>query len=212
MKYYFIMILSVLILSATVTQSQEKELEAKRTYFSSTYLLPNDKYKTVISIAPMHYKDKNDKFQKIITDFVPSDTEYDYEVSRGLYHVFFKSDLLAEYPVVFELKDGVTLKMKLLAMAYMDNNKKNYKLIESVHANPPIVHRNVIEYQEAFTGVNVRYSYGPTRLKEDIVMSSDTRAALPEPSSFDIPNKDAMLVFVSQLDFDAAPMVYAEKN
>lgn len=211
---HFIQLLGLLIAITTsfnvLNAQQRTELPEERTLFSRTFRNADNSFTAEISAAPMNYVDSDGKFQPINRDIVPSDTEFDFEVTRGLYHAYFKSDLQSDYPVVFESKDGANLRMKLTAMAYLDINSKNYSILQNIQSAKPKITRNEIAFQNVFDNIDLKYFYGDTRLKEEIWVHEDARNSLPAPSNFGISNHNAYLVFIMQLDLDGAPMAYAK--
>lgn len=209
-KFIFNICLILSIAATNLLYAQRVELKDKRSFFSSTYRTPDDNFTTVISPAPVHYLDRRGEFHPIKRDIVPSNSEYDFEVVEGFYHAYFKSNLLSEYPVVFESKDGANLKMKLTAIAYLDIVSKNYHVLQNIQSSTPVVSGNKIAFSNVFNNIDLKYYYGDTRLKEEIWLTQAARDNLPNPSNFGINRQNAYLVFITKLDLDGAPMVYAD--
>jgi len=207
--FWLIAFVTALCAAGTASGQGRKEIIERRTTNSVTYRNPDGSLTTEISAGPMHYQDKNGIYQPIDRTIVPSDTEYDFEVTRGLYHVYFKGDLTSDYPVAFETKDGSYLKMKLLGLAYLDRATKKYHVLQPIQSSKPRIAENKIIYPSVFSGVDIRYIYNDTRLQEEISLSQTARNQLPDPSQFGIASSNAYLVFVTQLDLDRSPDMYA---
>ncbi|MCK5148080.1 DNRLRE domain-containing protein [bacterium] len=200
-------LLSTFILS--MLYAQKVEIKGKRTLYSNTYKDKNDKCIVEISAAPINYRDSKGEYQPIDQTILKSASEYDFEVVQGLYHAYFKRDLSAEYPVVFETKDGANLKMKLTSVGYYDIRSKMHKVISSVNPTEPMIAENVIVYPDVFKGVDLKFSYGTTRLKEEIWVNDDFRENLPNPEKYGMKNQSTYLVFITQIDLDGAPRSFA---
>ncbi|MEE4312163.1 MAG: DNRLRE domain-containing protein [candidate division KSB1 bacterium] len=202
----------VLSLLMTVTgHSQKKELVEKRTKYSKTYLNENGAYTTEISAGPVHYRNEQDLFVKIDRSVKAARAEdYDYEITSGLYHAYFKSNLHYEWPVVFETSEGANLKSQLIGMAFLDGAKKDYQVIESVKNNPPVVSGNEITYPDVFRGVDMVIKYEDQRLKEEILMSQQARMLLPDPAQYGLKSQTAYIVFITMLDLKGAPEIYGD--
>ena len=215
MKKYLTIMLICLISCGLIqtTWSQKKELTEKRTLFSKTYLNEDDTYSTVISAGPIHYRNQKGEFEDIQREITPSGSEdYDYEITNGFYHVYFKTDNKSEYPVVFETKDGANLKMKLTAMAYLDSLSKKFHIIQEINIAPPKIEQNQITYPNAFEAIDVKYIYGDTKLKEEILLTQKARESLPDPGKYNIKKEHAYLIFITQLDLNGSPAVYANNQ
>ena len=211
---FFILILTIALFSIyNNLMAQRTELPEKRSFFSNTYRNADGSLTTKICLAPVNYRDANDQMQPINSEIVPSDNdEYDYEVTRGLYHIYIKNDLISDNPVVFETKDGTNLKMKLTAITYFDVSSKEYHIIENIQASTPTVTKNRMEFSNVFNSIDLRYIYKETRLKEEILMSQAARDNLPDPSIYGINYNNAYIMFLIELDMDSAPEAYANNN
>ncbi len=214
-KIHVILLLGVSILFISqLGWSQKKELTEKRTYFSKTYLNPDESYTTEISLGFMHYIDNFGEYKEINRNFQPSTVEgYAYEITAGHYHAYVKPDLSQPEAVVFETKGGAGVTSSLIAMAYMDNDKKTYEIIQNIQTAPALISGSDVVYKSAFPGVDVIYRYEDTCLKEEIYFSQDARNSLPPPTDFGMKEKKAYLMFVTQLN-STMPTVapYAESR
>lgn len=209
-----ISLMFVLSLLMTVTgYSQKKELVEKRTKYSKTYLNENGAYTTEISAGPVHYRNAQDLFVKIDRSIKRARAEdYDYEITSGLYHAYFKSNLHHEWPVVFETSEGANLKSQLVGMAFLDRTNRDYQVIESVNHYPPVASGNEITYPNVFSGVDLVFRYEDQRLKEEILMSQQSRMHLPDPVQYGMNGQTAYIVFITMLDLKGAPLVYGDNQ
>ncbi len=206
------LILIFLLLNFTTLFAQRAELIERRTLYSKTYRNSDNTLSTTISAGPVHFRDNSDKLEEIDRNIRPSDTEYDYEVTQGFYHAYFNSDLLSEFPVAFETKDGAALKTKLVAMAYLDANSKDYKIIQNVQPSEPIISRNEVYYPNVFDGVDLKYIYKDYRLKEEIFVTQTARDNLPDPKTLGMNKNNTSIVFITQLGLEGTPNIYAKNE
>ena len=91
-------------------RAQRVELPDRRTLNSRTFRNPDNTLTTELSAGYLHYRDNDGKFQPIDNRIVPSTTEYDFEVTQGFYHVYFKNDLQSDWPVVSKPETAPTSK------------------------------------------------------------------------------------------------------
>jgi len=201
-KIHVIILLGVSILFiAQHGWSQRKELKEKRTYFSKTYLNPDESYTTEISLGYLHYKNNQDQYEEINRNFQSSTIEgYGYEVTTGHYHAYVKSNLTQPEAVVFETPGGAGVTSAITAMAYLDNDKKNYEIIQNIQSTTANINGNQVLYKGIFPGVDVKYIYEDTRLKEEIYFTQNARNGLPAPSKYGMKEKKTYLMFVTYLN------------
>ena len=198
---YIILCLQVFILSAL--GEGRMELPAKRTFNSKTFLNQDGTYTTEISSGYLHYMDTDSTYAEIDHNFRKTHRSgYDYEVTRGLYRVYAKSDVSDSASLVVETSDGLSLAMGLWGVAYLDVSSKDYKVLQRTRSTSGVVEGNRLSFPAAFKGVEVRYSYLDTRLKEEILISQAARERLPDPAQYGFARKNTYLVFITELETD----------
>ena len=188
------------------------ELTEKRTYHSKTYANDDGTFTTEISLDFMHFM-VDSQFYDINRNFQTIDTlGYNYAVNQGLYDVYLKQDLSANNPVVFETKDKFRLKTKTIQAGYFDRATKAYQSLQNVHETSGQVHGNSLYFENAFSHVDIKYTYLSTRLKEEIFITQAARDQLPNPAQYGFDLGDTYLVFVTRLDFDNSQLAMYAQN
>jgi len=202
----------LLVIIQSLLGQDRKELVEERTFNSKTFVNADNSYSAEFSAGYLHYIDESGKFQEIDRTIQTSSSEYDFEVTKGLYHVYFKSDPTADFPVVFETKGGGQLRMKLKALAYLDKVTKDYKIIQKIKNVTPRIEKNQIIYGGAFTNIDVKYIYMDKKLKEEVILTQRARDMLPAPASYGLTADNTLLVIVTEIDFNKAPSIWANNN
>ena len=196
-------------------QRMREELREKRTYNSKTYLNSDDTYTTEISLGSMHYRNEKGELEEISRNFVLSGSnDYAYEITKGFYHVYFKSDISQPNSMVFETQGGAGIVCSLVGMGYMDQSKKDFYTIQSSRPTSAVATGNTIAYSNVFRDVSVKYTYKDTQLKEEIYLTQAARNALPNPSTYGMKSDKTWLVFITELNTGAetiAPYVGSNK-
>jgi len=199
--------ISIIILSNAFLFGQEKqqfkEIKSKRDYYSKTlYNQKDNTYKAQISGNLVHYKDKKGNYLPIETKLVRStQKEYDFEVTKGVYKVYFKSDITQSFPVKFESYDGYNFQIQPYAIAYMDQSSQEQSILFKVESGKLILQNNIITYSNIFPGIDLKYTYLEKKLKEEIILTEKFREKLPLPSEYGLKDNSAMLVLLSKINF-----------
>ena len=209
--FYFLLFLT----TSYAQENQERtELIEKRTPYSKTYVNSNGTYTSVISTGFMHYKNENDDFEEIDCSIVQSQApQFDYEVQKGRYFAYFKSDLSQLDPIEIKRRDGTGLSMQLWGAAYFDTLSKEYHILQHIKQTTASVNSNEIYYHGAFNNVDVKYIYTDNKLKEEILLSQKARERLPDPSNYDLDPASTFLVFITKLNFNSqkiSPYAYGK--
>lgn len=195
------------------TQPNRQELKSKRDYFSNSYLNSDGTITTEISSGFVHYKREDGSFKEIDRNFKAIvDNQGSYQIKDGLYHVYLSIDEKADYPVVFETKDSLQFKTRIISMGYIDSENKNYREIAEFDPDSMSAIDNKICYHNAFPGIDIVYEYQDTRLKENIILTPEARENLKSPGDVKIPFQKALLVFKIHCDFDDSLEVLSESQ
>jgi RHS repeat-associated protein len=198
--------------SDTVKEGRQ-ELKSRRTYQSKTFLNDDGSYTLELSASFMHYKDERGKFKEIKRTFVPSShPEYGYEVTQGLYHAYFKSDIAQPMPVLFETKERLQLQSQLWGVGYFDISSKEYHILQRTQSSIAEAMGNEVIYRNVFTDVDVKYFYNDTQLKEEIYLNQGARDRLPNPARYNMDINSTYLVFITRLDFNKEKIRYYVQN
>ena len=88
---------------------------------------------------------------------MPSSTEYDYEITQGLYDLYLNSDISSGYSVAFATKGGAGYRSQLQGLAYYDVENKTYQIIESPKSVNCINEGPSLYYMNVFAGIDMQY-------------------------------------------------------
>ena len=211
--YAVISLIIVMSITLYAKDQDRKELIEKRTYNSKTYLNSDNNYTMEISIGPIHFKNEQGEFEKINRNIVSlTAQDYNYGVTAGLYHSYFKSDLSQPYPVAFETKGGAGIQSKLSGIGYLDISSKEYHILQHTQPTEARMQGNEIYYHDVFKNVDVKYIYTDTRLKEEIYLSQEARESLPNPVKYGLTSANTYLVFITELNIDMPTTAPYAKN
>jgi hypothetical protein len=195
-------ILTVVLALAVNSFSQKKEIEKKRTHYSRTVVNEDESITTEIQLSPMHYTDQYGKMHPIDCTIQPSNTGYDYQVTTGLYHAYFKQNPTDDFPVVFESRGGIPLRFGLKSLVYFDEASKQYVVIENAKSGSPLVSGNSITYPDMFHYTDVKYYYKTTKLEEHIIFNQLARDNLPIPETVGLVSSNTFVMFLSQIELE----------
>ena len=132
-------------------------------------------YITSVTANPINYLE-NGQYLSIDTTIKPSSTQWDYEVTSGIYKAYFKSNPNSIDTVKIE-KDNSTVIYQPLNINYKDN-LNNVETISNTNQVTAIVSNNEITYPNIFgNGIHLKYIYGNKALKEEFVI--DNLPSLP---------------------------------
>ncbi|MBI2667418.1 VCBS repeat-containing protein [Candidatus Woesearchaeota archaeon] len=106
-----------------------------------------------------------------------SNLEYDYEVTKGLYQAYFKQDPTKVNTIKVE-KDNEYITLQPISLSY--NNILGEKQIANANPVMGIAQDNEFIYKNIFgNGIDLKYEYENTRLKESIVINEFNNLVLP---------------------------------
>ncbi len=133
---------------------------------------------------------------------------------KGLYSTYFKPNIQDEWPVAFaydRLEDPTTdvLRTKLVGVGYLDPTQNwDYEYLQGVLDSQGYIEDYSAIYEDIFTGTDVKWSYGNSGMKEEIILGEDARTMLENnpPSSYGLSNDDSYLVFITRLDYQNLEM------
>ena len=139
---------------------------------------------------------------------------YEQAVRTGRYKVFF-DDYSARFPVVTRYRDHL-IGSKVVAVAYMDpTDGYDYEILRQSADASYIVSGNQITYSDVFNGVDIRYTYENTELKEEIVCDAACRTAVLNnmPSDYGFSDADSYLVWITEVEYkNVDSFVNGQKN
>lgn len=198
----FIISLTIFI---PIAQGQNDKMTTERSLQSNTYHYENGISKIVMYNDYINYWNGTE-FKEITNTFTPSDDIlYDYMIKEGIYEAYFKSNPSTAETVKFwynsSKKNDSPQKTGFVTFQPMSLNYRNdlsqlqqINMIQDVSGVPQ---ENVFVYPEAFgSGLNLSYSYLPSRLKEELMIENNNTLPLPEQYILDGKNATLDLDFV----------------
>ncbi len=190
-----------------------------RDMFSNTYRKPilegfnTYKYRLEASEQPLNYQDDSvwspiNTTLEILPQSHPAyDLGYRVYNNKGLYNFYGKPNSQDSYPIAFSYRKSDspiihTLRSKLLAVGYMDSSQNyRYEVMQTVQNSQGYIDGDTGIYPDVFVGVDATWRYRNSGMKEDIVLSNQTRTAIENnPPSWGW-NADTYLVFATELDY-----------
>ncbi|MBN4049147.1 LamG domain-containing protein [archaeon AH-315-M20] len=122
------------------------------------------------------------EFLPIETTIVASsDILFDYEVTKGAYHAFFKTDPTAGQVVKY-VANNTEITFQPLTLNFR-NDLDQLQQIATVSAVFGVPNANEFLYEDAYgAGIDLKYTYHETMLKEGLILYNFT--VLPEPQQF----------------------------
>ncbi len=173
-------------------------------------------YRYVSYLGPVNYQDEEGQWHPILCNVSLLNAshpayEYGYRAGneRGLFNVYFKPDLSAEWPIAFAYGKSNdpsvdVLRSKLVGVGYLDPSKNwQYEYLQSIQSVQPSIQGSACVFPNVFSGMNITWRYTPHGLKEEIVMTNTTKTVLQNapPSTYGFSNQDSYLVFITKLDY-----------
>jgi RHS repeat-associated protein len=152
-----------------------KEITSLRTATSKTYLNEDGTYTAEISQTPIHYKDKQNKWVDIDNNLVSNSKEDVYQNKANSFQTKFAKQEKQGSPVMQVADDDHTAAMELEPLDQNGQEPANVK---------GEVKDNSIEYPNVFSNVNLKYTVGSDRVKEDIVYKEKPKDGFPSQFTY----------------------------
>lgn len=179
------------------------------------YRIDDDTYMREISTVPINYE-SNGEWNPINPNFEmldPNHPAYSYGYragnEKGLFNTYFKPNAQDNWPLAFAYNksdnpETHVLRSKLLGVGYLDPSSNwDYEVLQTIQNSQGNLQDDTIIYEDVFTGTDAQWIYTWKGLKEEIIMSNQTKTLLQNnpPSSFGLSNQDSYLVFYTELDY-----------
>jgi len=132
---------------------------------------------TIYSYEKYWFDSQGGKWEEIDKNFGTRNCilEYDYCVDKNLYQVYLEESS-GEIRVVRDEEEFLFRPGSL----WFRNERGDEKLINNFRGKGLVVKDNTVEYRDAYgKGIHLRFTYFPTELKQELVISK--RRALPSP-------------------------------
>lgn len=158
------------------------ELIEERTATSKTFDNLDGTYSTQISQQPIHFKDDNGKWEEINNQLIETENHTVQNAANDFTVKFDKT--LAEEDAALSISDEDTeIQMGLVETNDDDNKVSLQKSVNNVTSS---INENTITYKNVSDNVNVVYSVGADRVKEDIIYTEKPENGFPEKLTYQV--------------------------
>jgi len=202
-------LISLIIFSAVFSQSlfanqsisdqYKRELKSQRTAHSKTYLNDQGSLTTVIQSGYWHYRDTSGVWREIDRRF--QETPHGYTVRKGLYTAEIGTPNNGNASMRFTTPMGASFVATPQAVGYYDRQHRQFVSLAQFAPDSTVAHDNEVIHYNAFPGMNIRYRYLDTRMKEEVVISPAGRDALPHPSTVGLTSEDTYVTVQYAVSF-----------
>ena len=163
----------------------EEFLEQESSIYTSKYYLGDNEYKIITSSDVINYYDDQGNLKPIdLTITQSQDLNYDYEATKSVYRVYFKSTPNTADTVKI-LSKGHELYIQTSSLNYRDNQGQSDQASTPSNINA-IINENKITYPSIFgSGIDLKYEFLNSRLKQTLIIENNE--SLEEPAEYIIP-------------------------
>ncbi|WP_108671391.1 DNRLRE domain-containing protein [Peribacillus acanthi] len=156
--------------SAPKTNLFKEEVKELRTAYSKTFLKSNGTFVAEISQTPIHFKNDNDQWESINNELVSDSKENVYENKANDFTVKFSEKHEVETPV-FKIEDEqYSTELQLEPLEHTGEQAAN---VEGV------VEGESITYPDVYSNIDIKYTVGSDRIKEDIIYTEKPEKGFP---------------------------------
>ncbi len=208
----FIFLLIIWIPFGQHLQASERlELENRRHFHHKTFLNSDGSYSMEISAGYLHYRDENGHFQNMDRQFRPAtDPRYIYQIRDGLYEIFIEKNEDDEIGFLFRPRNGPEIKCYLVGVVFYHPANGRIVPIRKLKKIQPIVSGNQLTITDIMPGVDLRYTYTDTRLKEEILFSGRGRRNIPAPAGLGLSHQDLHIGILTRVSLDSSLEAYVD--
>jgi RHS repeat-associated protein len=154
-----------------VKANERSELNNKRTANSKTFINPDGTLTTEISQTPIHFKDTNNNWEPINNNLVTNAPENVYQNKSNNMKVKFNEKQELDTSILEIEEKNISIKMELQPLEHTNQKPAAVK---------GLVKENNISYEEVYPNIDLNYSVGSDRIKEDIVYKMKPVNGFPE--------------------------------
>ncbi|MDQ0156471.1 DNRLRE domain-containing protein [Robertmurraya andreesenii] len=155
-----------------------KEVENLRTENSKTFLNEDGTYTAEIAQSPIHYKDAKGKWKEIDNTLVDVQDKAAVENKSNKFKVKIEKEIKGERSI------SITDQDKSINLGLESIQEQNGTKVMPVQETKGEVKENSITYPEILDGVNLKYSIGSDRVKEDIIYKEKPEDGFPEKFTY----------------------------
>jgi RHS repeat-associated protein len=202
-KHFSTFILFITTLTVNLFAQEPVELVKMRQPNRQIFLNPDSSFTARLYASPVYFQDTTGAYQPIEPQLVASARPgYNWEVTRGLYRVYFKDDPTDSKSVLVRHRSGHWLAFRLAGVGYYETSTGNRHLFNSLQSGQSQVVDNRIIYRDVLPGLEMQLSYLNSRLKEELIIRDQARGRLPDPNQFGFNADSTYIAFVMELDMD----------
>ncbi|MGX2959510.1 DNRLRE domain-containing protein [Peribacillus sp. JNUCC 23] len=166
------------------TKNNEKEeILDLRTENSKTFINENGTYTSEIAQEAIHFKNEENEWEEIDNTLIESSDKQSYENKSNEFSVNFKKSFNKEKNNV-SLQDGNKTIEIGLEPINEDNKESKLRSMLPVSSTKGIVNAESITYPNVFDDIDVRYSIGSDRIKEDIIYKEKPKNGFPNKFTY----------------------------
>lgn len=153
----------------------KKEIVSKRTENSKTYLDSDGTYSTEISQKPIHFKNNRNEWQPIDNNLISNRSEQVYENKANSFKVKFNKKHTPDSSFIeIEDKQGSAE----LMLEPLEHTNTEPLTVEG------IVNGESITYPNVYPDIDMRYTVGVDRVKEDIIYPEKPSEGFPDKFTY----------------------------
>lgn len=156
-------------------QNGRQEIVSKRTENSKTYLNANGTFTTEISQKPIHFKNNHNKWEMVANELVENHMEQVYENKANNFKVKFKKENIPNAPFLTVEDEQSSVELQLGPLEHTN---------EKPAAVQGIVEGESITYPGVFSDIDMKYTVGSDRIKEDIIYNKKPSKGFPEQFTY----------------------------
>ncbi|WP_108672566.1 DNRLRE domain-containing protein [Peribacillus acanthi] len=163
---------------------ENNEILDLRTETSKTYLNQDGSHRVEISQEPIHFKNEQEQWQPIENELITNNNENVYENKANNFKVQFDKQQEPNTPFLEIEENNISAQM---TMEPLEHTKEKPAKVEAVVKNESIV------YPEIYSNIDIKYTVGSDRVKEDIIYTDKPIEGFPNQFTYRM-NLDGLTV------------------
>lgn len=158
-----------------IDKNESKEIKNKRTENSRTYLNSDGTYSTEISQKPMNFKNNHNEWQLIENELEANNSENVYENKANAFKVKFDKKHTPDSSLIQLEDEQGTVEFALEPLEHTNTDPI---------ASEGIVEGESITYSNVYPDIDIKYTVGVDRIKEDIIYNQKPSEGFPEKFTY----------------------------
>lgn len=174
-----------------VVSDSRKEVKEKRTENSKTFLNPDGTYTSEISQTPIHFKNENKQWETINNQLVSDSQEKVYENKANDFTVKFDERQESGSPIMQIEDNQYSTELQLEPLEHTGQKPASVE---------GLVEGESITYPNVYSDIDLKYSVGSDRIKEDIIYNEKPEEGFPSEFTYkmdlegmNVKNQDGIL-------------------